>query len=267
MKRTILLTAVTAFSFVSTGWAADLTVKAPPPIAPAPLWTGWYVGLNLGYGFSGSSDPSARATSAWWAPAFAAGAAPGSFPGAREGVFGGGQIGYNWQVNSLVVWGLEADIQGSDIHKTTDLSNPGVGGFFPGTSFASQKLDWFGTVRGRVGVLAAPTALVYVTGGLAYGESKYAYNLSFPASNDFEDLSASKTKAGWTVGGGVEWVFAPSWSAKAEYLYVNLGRESFLTVGSGRPSNVTNPVAVGFDDSYHLVRVGVNYKFGPLLGR
>ena len=87
----------------------------------------------------------------------------------------------------------------------------------------SDKLDWFGTVRGRLGFLATPTFLLYGTGGLAYGRVASATVNSFTATPDIYTGSTSTTRAGWTAGAGGEWMFAPNWSAKAEYLYVDLG--------------------------------------------
>ena len=186
-----------------------------------------------------------------------------------DGIIGGGQIGYNWQVQNWV-WGLEADIQGSDQKGRRDFLCPtgvctppfGVIAVFPGPAVPvalDQKLEWFGTVRGRVGVLATPQVLFYATGGLAYGEVNTSATIGAGAFG----FNAHDTRVGYTVGAGVEGALGGNWTAKLEYLYMDLGRTSgsFLT---------TIPALGGGVLSYNyssritdnIVRVGVNYKFG-----
>ena len=93
--------------------------------------------------------------------------------------------------------------------------------------YASSEVDWLGTVRGRMGFLATPAMLIYGTGGLAYGSvsSDFVMTQSHAVSNTFGSLAASlsDTRAGWTVGAGFEWLFAPNWTARVEYLYYDLG--------------------------------------------
>ena len=124
----------------------------------------------------------------------------------------------------------------------------------------TQKIDWFGTVRGRVGILATPKVLLYATGGLAYGEVNSSETIATPVPSAF---SASKTNVGWTVGVGIEGVISGNWTAKLEYLYVDLGTVS---------GSFTLP---GTDISYYnsriidnVLRAGVNYKFGgPVISK
>ena len=185
-----------------------------------------------------------------------------------DGVIGGGQIGYNWQVQNWV-WGLEADIQGSgqkggrDFLCPTGVCTPGaIILVAPGPAVPvslNQKLEWFGTVRGRVGVLATPKVLFYGTGGLAYGEVKTTGTIGLvPAT-----FASSDTRVGYTVGAGVEGVIGGNWTAKLEYLWVDLGRTSgsFVTAipalgGGVLTSNYSSRI------TDNIVRVGVNYKFG-----
>ena len=187
MKKLLFAGAMLAsFAAIQSASAADLALKAPPP-PPAPVysWTGWYVGVNLGGSFGKAADTST----------YGAGPTPFSSTSSRlDGVIGGGQIGYNWQVNSNWLLGLEADIQGSS-ERGTATSTAGVAGFcgvialFPcttaGTLVDQEKLPWFGTVRGRIGVLASPTWLFYATGGLAYGEIKSSETLTAAAGGPF----------------------------------------------------------------------------------
>src|SRR5437667_7594442 len=172
MKKKIALAAAAAsLMFAGAASAADMApryTKAPPPVvAPIYNWTGFYIGVNGGWAFDGWSDNTGTiVANTGLAAQIAAGAVP-SFLGANhEGGFGGGQIGYNWQVNQFV-FGLETDIQGSDIGKTSTIFVPG-GVFNPTTSTGRDHIDWFGTARARLG-FAANTALFYVTGGAAYG--------------------------------------------------------------------------------------------------
>ena len=142
---------------------------------------------------------------------------------------GGGQAGYNWQQGNWLV-GLEADIQGSDERGSSDVCV--VAGCALGTGIltANYKLDWFGTVRGRVGLLPTDRVLIYATGGLAYGE--------LSATAPLVPLSWGSTRAGWTVGAGAEVKLDNNWSVKIEYLYMDLG-----DVGSGSitATNVVTP--------------------------
>jgi outer membrane immunogenic protein len=122
----------------------------------------------------------------------------------------------------------------------------------------NQKLEWFGTVRGRAGVLVSPTVLLYATGGLAYGEVKTSEIIGGLAG-----FSNSDTRVGYTVGAGIEGVIGGNWTAKLEYLYVDLGRTSgsFLTtipaLGGGF---LTSTYRSRITDN--VLRVGLNYKFG-----
>jgi outer membrane immunogenic protein len=224
--RRIGLALLASTAFIGAASAADIQRPAPaykaPIMAPARVydWTGFYVGGNVGYGW-GQQDVSL------------AGVGIGS--PSVNGVIGGGQIGYNWQMNQLVL-GLEADIQAS--------GQSGSGG--AGAVAYTDKMDWFGTVRGRVGY-AFDRFLPYVTGGWAYGHGTINGVTgagSFSTSNDY---------SGWTAGAGLEYAFLNNWSAKLEYLYVDFGNGPTTATGAGALSSnhLTD----------NIVRVGLNYKF------
>jgi outer membrane immunogenic protein len=205
----------TAFAATSSAWAADLPppvpFKAPPP-APWYDWTGFYIGGNGGYSWG-------RASTNITTPGGAA------FSGSQNvnGGLGGIQIGYNWQFNYNWVAGLEADIQGTGERGSAGLPTvvtaPGPAAVaLPTTTTTgtfSQKLPWFGTFRGRLGVEPADRVLVYATGGLAYGEvdsnSSITASAAFPPAAPFATATANgaarNTQVGWTVGAGVEWRF------------------------------------------------------------
>ena len=249
MKK-VLLASVLALS-TGAAFAADLPSRKEPPVyvPPAPMltWTGFYAGLNVGGGWSANSgyngavpyvDP-AVAGSLFFLPG-------GNGSNNAGGVVGGGQIGYNYQFQSLLV-GVEADIQGTSITAGNGGNNLSVypSPLTPGGLLiplagngGNVGLPWFGTVRGRVGYLITPTLLVYGTGGFAYG------GLSVGPWNN--------TSTGWTAGGGVEWMFMPNWSAKVEYLFTDLAGG-----GNGGGWNW----GFGNRPQFNIVRAGVNYHF------
>ncbi len=212
--------------------AADLyrNSSAPPPVSYVPpvatpnTWAGFYIGINGGYGWGGGDDTFTDAAS-------------NSYTRAKpEGGFGGGQIGYNFQSGSIV-YGVETDFQGGDI--SDSVTN--------GVNTSRERLDWFGTARGRLGYAFGP-ALLYGTGGFAYGDVKQHALLG----GDAFDNAATRT--GYTVGGGIEYKLTSAWSLKAEYQYIDFGSDK-LTDGAG--------VSTGdLDTNYQTARIGLNYRFG-----
>jgi outer membrane immunogenic protein len=232
----------------SAAQAADMALP-PPLVPPPPPFTGWYVGANLGWGWTHGGNGESCINSNTGTSAGCA-IVPDTGLNA-SGFLGGGQIGYNWQANSFV-FGVEADIQGADIHKSNLITTPGF------TYTTSEKLDWFGTVRPRLGVLATQTFLFYVTGGLIYGEVKTSQNLFFPGSGLGWLASTSTTRTGGTVGGGIEWMFAPGWSAKVEGLWYNLGN---VTTAAHNAVQTNFTDFKTFDLEGAMVRGGINYHF------
>ena len=226
-------------------------------------WTGFYAGGNLGYGWGQSGT-----TSTLSAPAFTLTSGT-SFP--MDGVVGGVQFGYNRQVNDWVL-GVEADIQATGQSGSGSLLCP-VGicttndnitaGPAPDSSVLenfSEKLDWFGTVRARLGVTLTPTALLYATGGLAYGGIRSAITISGAGLS--ATLATSHTNVGWTAGAGIETQLIGNWTGKIEYLYLDLG-----SVSSNLPTAIpglfggTLTGATSSRITDNIVRVGINYKF------
>jgi outer membrane immunogenic protein len=176
--------------------------KAPEYIAPLFSWTGFYVGINAGYGW-GQSNWSGSA---------------GNFEVTPNGWLGGATLGYNLQTGAWV-WGLEGDIDYVNLKGTADNA------FCPGCTF---KDTWLGTFRGRIGY-SFDRWLPYVTGGGAYG------NMYMSSAGG----SATKTQAGWTAGAGVEYAFSGGWSTKLEYLYVDLGSATCGSAECVLPSDQT----------------------------
>ena len=240
----IAVVAGTVLTFGSVARADGLPEPGygpPPPAYERPYvwgtWAGLYVGANVGYGWSPNSDQLALG---------------GDFPTglSAAGAFGGGQLGYNWQYGHLVV-GAEADIQGADISdRVQDLNF--------GDNFHS-RLDWFGTVRGRLGY-AFDRTLVYATAGFAYGGIHNGVNgPSLPGSPYRFDGTAT----GYAVGAGVEYKFNPAWSIKGEYQYINLGTNDPTNPAGAASSGIFGGgVATVRDDEFHTLRLGLNYKFG-----
>jgi outer membrane immunogenic protein len=215
--------ALGALVTAQTAGAADLSVaplyKAPPSqLSQVYNWTGFYLGINGGGGWGHS----------YWS-------ANGTGMGLSGGLIGG-TAGYNWQAGRAV-FGLEGDADWSGLSGTRTTAGCPAG--------CSTSDSWLSTVRGRVGY-AFDRFLPYVTGGLAVGDIQ-ANTPGFPG--------ASTTNAGWTVGGGVEVALPGNWSAKAEYLHVDLGR---FNCGTNCGVVPTDNVSMRDD----IFRAGVNYRFG-----
>ena len=307
MKKSVSLAALLVAFPISSAMSADFPSKKEPVVTPvaAPTWTGGYVGLNAGGTFG--NNPSVNATT-WntYLPASNADLAlaallsgNGAGKSGNAGFIGGGQIGYNWQAGYRgygFVSGIEADIQGiagsgSNANRWTAANTDNFGN--PVMLLSNQNgranLAYIGTVRGRVGWLATPSLLIYGTGGLAYGGvNARIQNTQFWTTTGGVQLGAnsvmsgtgsySSTQVGWAAGGGLEWMFMPNWSAKAEYLYYDLGRVSGNVVnnyygtgtfaGSNGIQNITNYTARA---SANIIRAGVNYHINiapaPILAK
>ena len=291
----ISIAALTLALASGSAFAADLpTQKAPPVVAaPAPMWTGFYAGLNLGgnigtngsfysqnYGlpspgtvFNGVLVGAGRISTS---PMAMSGAASNT----QSGVIGGGQIGYNHQWGSNYVVGIEADFQGTSTSgasrtqgyfiETSAVSR----GDASGSTAANTGLNYLGTVRGRVGYLWNPSLLLYGTGGFAYGGAwanvsqtvLSVASISSPALTGtatgirFGGGQQNQLLTGWTAGGGFEWMFMTNWSMKAEALYWDLGRMNINTFATSTNSgNSWGRSSVNYAGV--TARAGVNYHF------
>jgi len=267
--------------------AADMAVKAPPaPVAAiAPYgWTGFYIGGNVGYGWGDSSYSFSADNGAGQGllNTGISGITPQSGSFRAKGIVGGAQLGYNWQFDRVWLAGIEADIDASHVRgngSPAATTNLGIGGIQPALIPAGRNLDWFGTVRARLGFLPMERLLIFATGGLAYGKTSSNSSITVrvtgpvvPVPADGSTLScvgavpcvaaaASQTSAGWTVGGGLEYAVWNNITVKAEYLYVNLGNQT-IHLTAVPPATGTGSVAAKFDDAaYNIVRVGLNYRF------
>ena len=204
-------------------------MKAPPPPPPIWTWTGFYVGVQAGAGWSKSDLREAGGFDSRW------------FIGSGGEV--GGTLGWNWQApGSPWVLGIEGDWSWANLS-----GNQANGCFAPD---CRTSLDWFATVRGRVGYANGPL-LFYVTGGVAWA-SIFAQEGTPPFV--VVGGNGSTIHTGWAVGGGLEGALGGGWSLKAEYLYLALGRDvQFVQVA---PFGATS-----IDLNAHILRAGVNYKF------
>jgi outer membrane immunogenic protein len=262
-------------SSLGAAFAADLPARTPvykAPPAPVWVWTGFYVGGNVGYGWgNGDTFFNPLPTAAGFVDL-----APTTLSPNPKGFLGGAQAGYNWQTGSLVL-GVEADIQGANINgsafQSPIIQNNGTPRAGSSLS-ASEKLNWLGTLRGRLGFTPSNPLLLYVTGGLAYGGVGYTANSDFvPPGTQMYPAAFSDTRVGWVVGGGLEWAFSPNWSAKIEGLWYDLGRPSDIANGvPGLPAGTCGnaPAFCQVGNSWKtqgaIARVGVNYRFGgPVL--
>src|SRR4051812_12551276 len=286
-------TALAGIAFAGSALAADLPRRAaPPPVfTPVPVftWTGFYAGFNAGYGFGTQDDraptviavpgalPVGSSLFVTAAGAPAAGVLAFSNRNNNDGFVGGGQIGYNYQFTpgSGVVVGIEADAQYVDFGRNRNrfaFATVTGGGINPGSLVFNPNglsgLDYFGTVRGRLGY-AFDRVLFYGTGGFAYGSGGgRQFGLPNSSTDDFQ--------TGWAAGGGIEYALptdsflnffrSSAVTLKVEGLYVNLDRGT-RNQGAFVINSATNVPAVYSgvgrrDDQFAVVRAGLNYKFG-----
>jgi outer membrane immunogenic protein len=280
----VVLTALVS----ACGFARTASAAPPTPL----FWSGFYFGGNVGYSWGGSSS-----TFLFSDGASGAGLSSANADSSLNGVVGGGQMGYNWQFNNWL-FGIETDFQftgqkGSSTGICAGGASPDAAvngactpghigdtdpfnvGAFPVVSTLSQKLEWFGTLRGRFGTAITPALIAYGTGGLAYGHVETTNTISgtnifgtngtntstlVPVSVSFSDGS---TRFGWVLGAGLETALGGNWSGRIEYLHIDLGTVS----GSFVTPLVTNSGAL-LISSYSsritddILRVGFNYKWG-----
>jgi outer membrane immunogenic protein len=208
--------------------AADLPSRRPPPpvFVPPPLftWTGIYIGGDVGYTWGTDKHTSVIGASSV----------------SPNGIIGGAHIGYNYQVNQFV-FGIEGDVDG------TNFNNSVTAG--PLAAYVSTRIPIEGSARGRIGY-AWDRALFFATGGAAFADIQHQYAIGgvFDPAGTY-----SKTRVGWTVGGGVEYALSNNWSVRAEYRYADFGHATDTTFVGLLP--VDNHVVE------HRVTVGFSYKF------
>ncbi|MGU3577067.1 outer membrane protein [Brucellaceae bacterium C25G] len=255
-----LIIASIAFTLTATSaYAADAIVAEEVIAVPDTFsWTGGYVGINAGYAGGKFKTDFTDLTAIHDDRSLLPGQLHGLWSVTASGFVGGVQAGYNWQFENGLVIGVEADFQGSTLKseiKTTDRYST-----YSDYGKLTTKVEWWGTVRARLGYTPVEKLLVYTTGGLAYGKVKNSYSFDRVYSNTYTDqnwgYSNSKTRAGWTVGAGAEYSITNNWTLKSEYLYTDLGK----TTGYALLNDISSG-DVTSDVKFHTVRVGLNYKF------
>jgi outer membrane immunogenic protein len=260
MIRKLLLASVGAIALTGSALAADLPSRAPPPVylPPVPIftWTGIYLGGQIGYAWASGNNRYSG-----FDPLTAAVIAP-SIGQKPNGVIGGANVGYNYQINQWVL-GLEGTVDG------TSLSNTGVGFSDVFLITAHSKSDIQGSIRGRVGI-AWDRVLIFATGGAAFAGFNTTVSgaatvpAGFPnAGQAFAgSTSISTTRVGWTIGGGIQYAVTNNWSVKAEYRYTDFG-----TISNALFSGQLNSVFPGASIvgnrkvQQNQVQVGFDYKF------
>jgi len=222
-------------------------------------WTGFYVGINAGVGFGGADAVHTIGQAAPNIANIAGNARPGLVGLNRMGVIAGGQTGYNYQFGRYVA-GVEADIAYTGFDDTRDIGTAQLNTHLALNNRFHSNIDYLGTLRGRLGMTFG-RALLYGTGGLAYGGTDHSVTMFGPTGNIQFAGAREKTEVGFTAGAGIEYGITNHVSAKAEYLYYDLGRnivDVAVIPGSGGAGTGYNS---RFQDSGNLVRVGLNYKF------
>jgi outer membrane immunogenic protein len=258
MKRVLLGSAAATMLYGSLALGADVPVKASPynPGAPLFSWSGFYLGGHVGYD---RNEPTARFGANFPQTDLPTLPFGTPFHPNGNGFLGGVQAGFNYQIRNLV-FGVETDWSWLDVKGATRLtgSDPALG-FPPGYTFSTaERLKSLGTLRGRVGFTPTDRLLVYGTGGLAYGKVEDSTSLNIAAGVIYAG-SHSSLRPGWTAGGGAEYALAPNWTAKIEYLYYDLDPQSVTGIRTPPAPFFTRS---GFDTTGHMVRVGLNYRFG-----
>lgn len=284
------------FMSTTTAISADLpSMKSAPNPFSAPIWTGFYAGLNAGGILGGSNSVTTSAYPIYQNPDFrqtayvAARAGSTNVDVAYGGFIGGGQIGYMWSPIDRIISGIELDfsgIAGSGNNSKVNVAqfiNYAPESYWISNTNLNKNLQYLGTVRGRLGYLITPDLLAYGSGGFAYGGASFSTTVTqigvpdvmtgpstynFDPPNWFRGYSNNNNaRVGWNVGGGVEWMFARALSAKIEYIYYDLGSVT-NQFNSIRPDAV-KPIPVALiTQSYsttrfngNIVRAGVNYHF------
>jgi len=228
-------------------FAADAPVRGPavpvrgPAVAPymtppSPVyyynWTGFYIGANVG--------------GAWERNTITDNLFGVSFSNDRSGFIGGAQIGYNWQISPVFVVGVEWMFDGTDIKSETTRVVSAT------TITASEKVDWITTLAARFG-WAANNWLFYGKAGGAWVHDSATVTAVTPPPGGTVSASASDTRGGWLVGAGIEYGFAPSWTARLEWDHIGLSDVTRAGLSLGDVITVSR--------RFDLLTVGLNYRF------
>jgi len=272
MKK-VLLSTVALIGLSAGAFAADLPRRAvaPAPFVAVPVftWTGFTIGVNLGWAFADDEDATVFVPPGTFAPPFAATSGVLAFGnGSEDGITGGAQIGYNVQFGAFVL-GVEADIQAIDFGNGggaavfTTFTGPGLPPGFVVASSSFGGLDWWGSLRARAGV-AFDRLLVYATGGFAFGGGGGGSCGTFVVGGIFAGCDDDDVNGGWAAGGGVSFAFTNNLIGSVEGLFVSLDRGGSAGTLVGFTAAGT-PVAIvggaGNDADFGVVRAKLDFKF------
>jgi outer membrane immunogenic protein len=262
MKKLLLSFAATAAMMATPAMAADLATpvpvpyyKAPPVVAPVYNWTGFYIGGEFGGGWASNTVTIVTQSSA--TPGF-----PVGFTSTRDlsGLLGGLNAGFNYQINQFVV-GIDGDYTWSGLTGSATETSPTTGD----VALENGRIDWISTVTGRLGFVAGSNWLLYGKAGWAWAGWRGNTTTLNPAQTAILSTSSgSTTRDGWTAGAGIEWAFAPRWSAKVEYDYVGFDQTNYaITEVNATTGAVTFPLRSA--SSYlNMVKAGITYHFGGI---
>jgi outer membrane immunogenic protein len=264
------------------GSVASLGMTTQAMAAGAQSWTGFYAGLTGGYGLSRSNgtalpgDPNTdRLTGGLPVVSPLVAGADGS------GWFAGALAGYNWQVDRRAIVGIEADLSAADLAGRGTTATLVFGGQNTGTFNASQRLRWFGTLRGRAGVLPSENLLLYATGGLAVGGIDHASSLILdPGQSNSIGLfgygfgcggiygsttcfagDISRTAWGWAAGLGGEYRATQNVTLRFEYLYLDFGKTGYVLPAVHYTTPLASVLNASGDSRFNLFRLGASYRF------
>jgi outer membrane immunogenic protein len=256
-----------AIGLASAVSAADLPIYTKAPPVPVYSWTGFYTGVDIGYAwkdptvsFSPNDPTAAKALSGI-----------GSISFNDKGVFGGADVGYNWQFTRYWLAGLETDFNASSIEGSGSVANAfaiNADRSAAGQMAVDQEILWFGTVRARAGWLPTDNLLLYGTGGFAYGKVSEAAILGVvptkgPGAPFTYYGSSDRIATGWTAGAGAEYrVPGTNASFKLEYLFVNLGAgDSFNAVAQVTPTTTSSFLVKYSGTEFNTVKLGLNWHW------
>jgi len=265
-------TIAAAFAFAGAVSAADIAVEPEPEVVSD--WTGFYLGIHGGvaggdFEYPLNYDIDFGRGNVLCQNEDGQCSLDADFELNSSGLFGGGQIGFNWQMSSLVL-GIEADASWTNLEGkfeadlSTDLFGCNNIGACSASLEAGSEVNWFGTIRGRLGFLLTPTFLLYGTGGAAVGEveSGYDINWDFGQPDGISD-SVKDTQWGWTAGVGAEYKITDNWTFKAEYLYIDLGDQNLFdddnVICDGEICD--DHLSIDVDTKFHTLKAGINFLF------
>jgi outer membrane immunogenic protein len=252
MKKVLLVTAALALVSATPGFAADLPVKAPPMPAPVFTWTGFYIGGNGGWG-----EGRSQSTAVLGDLAFPTGTVFNEI--SSSGWLAGAQVGFNYQTAYNLVVGVEAEWDWTNISgtETTISTAPRFVGV---ASTTTGRIKDLADLTGRIGWAAGPW-MFYGKGGVALDQTSSTGVAFTPAGTLIETSTTSTDRSGWVAGAGIEWAFAPAWSAKIEYEHFDFGSTRIGVNHVAAATGVFSTTFVSSTERIDLVKGGINYRF------